>query len=175
MQQKFITFLFILRPSVLSCPVSQVGNHCLKTHICIWNNFQSTTFISKGLTPQKHHKYELICEIAAALTVPCRAQHRWLSVLLSFSPVEVRIAKADCQTLDVLLCLLLSDLTGLHRLLDEWCEMTLKYLLNNVCSCRGMCSAPRQMLSSSVCVAIRPEHAWLYVPPSWNMEPHLSL
>lgn len=75
-----------------------------------------------------------------------------LFVLLSFSPVETGLVEADCQTVGVLLCL--------HCLVlpvYSACQTTeIKLYWNtHILVCRGMCSALRQTLSGSVCVAIK--------------------
>lgn len=88
-------------------------------------------------------------------SAPCRARHRSSLCSRPFSPAEVGIAKTDCQTVVVFALSILSGFTGLPCLLDEWNEMILKYPHVSVCSRRGMCSALRQMLSGSVCVAIK--------------------
>lgn len=56
-----------------------------------------------------------------------------LSVSLSFSPVEVGIARTDCQTVDVLLCLYC--LVLLVCVLVEWYEITLKLVFGLAKEC----------------------------------------
>lgn len=78
-----------------------------------------------------------------------------LSVSLSFSPVEVRIARTDCQTVDVLLCLYC--LVLLVCVLVEWYEITLKLVFGLAKECvrpvdRLLCGSVRVALKTWTCM-----------------------
>lgn len=94
-------------------PDPQVRSHCLREQ----NFIYKAQLLFKCLTPQKRCKHVLTDDVAVTFLSALQSTASLLSVLLSLSPVEVGIAKADCQTVDVLS--MLSGFTGLHRLLDE--------------------------------------------------------
>lgn len=63
------------------------------------------TFIQVFKPSQKRYKHVLMDGVAVTFPSALQSTALLLSVLLSFSPVEVDIAKTDCQTVHVLLCL----------------------------------------------------------------------
>lgn len=94
---------------------------------------------SRCLSPPKRNQVTMDC--VTVTFSPCLAEHNTAArVLLSFSPVEVDLAKADRQVVDVLLCVYC--LVFLVHVAC-WLKLPRKYPRVSVCSSRGMCLAPK--------------------------------